>query len=128
MIPRQFPQSWGPYPTIIPAPAVVKCCRQPGGKCPPIRQTCIQFTKYGPGGCDNFFTQLFSPLNFSIDDPFYFHYGYMSTGTDRAARFTAGAYGDLDCDDAWSTYERAGSVDSLWNVTGSGLYVHDDIE
>jgi hypothetical protein len=73
--------------------------------------------------------QGWQELNFSVDDPFYFNYKYSSSGTDEASQFTAHAFGDLDCDDEWSTYERAGSVDSLMNPVGSpGLYINNDIE
>jgi hypothetical protein len=89
-----------------------KCCKQPGGKCPSW-----------------LWNGAWTALNFAIDDPFYFHYMYTSSGTEREATFTASAFGDLDCDDEWSTYERTGSVDSAWHpVGGGGLYVNNDIE
>ena len=73
--------------------------------------------------------QTWTALNFSVDDPFYYSYAYASSGTDTGSKFTAGAYGDLNCDSVTSTYERAGSVDAQFNVTGgSGLYVVNDIE
>jgi type II secretory pathway pseudopilin PulG len=114
MVPRQFPIT----EPLFPPPDQYKCCEQPGGKCPAPASR-FDF----PGGWS------FNLLNFDLPDPFYFHYRYDSDGTERESRFTAGAQGDLDCDDDWSTYERTGSVDGQFNVVGGGgLYIYNDIE
>jgi type IV pilus assembly protein PilA len=106
---KQFPTSAGP------APAANACCGQPGGKCAPNNSLWAAAT--------------WTSLNFSVDDPFYYWYQYTSSGTDTTSKFTADAYGNLNCDPVYSTYERLGSVDSAFNVTGgSGLYVVNDIE
>jgi len=71
----------------------------------------------------------FQALNFSVDDPFYFSYQYTSAGTGRASQFTAQAYGDLDCDNVLSTFERVGTVDAANNVNGgAGLYQQNELE
>jgi type II secretory pathway pseudopilin PulG len=116
IIARRFP-----YPTLDPDPdpAEQRCCEQPGGKC---RMPADYWTT------DDQATSPWEALNFSVDEPFYFHYMYSSTGTEGQAMFTAHAFGNLDCDEQWSTYERAGSVDSLFNIVGSGLYINNDIE
>jgi hypothetical protein len=68
-------------------------------------------------------------LNFAVDDPFYYQYNYTSNGQGTGSQFTAGAYGDLNCDTVTSTFERIGNVDPQFNVNGgSGLYVSNDIE
>jgi type IV pilus assembly protein PilA len=70
-----------------------------------------------------------SALNFSVDDPFYFVYQYVSAGQDVAANFQAFAYGDLDCDGIFSTFMRNGVVLADRSVSGgSGLYTKNDIE
>jgi hypothetical protein len=62
-------------------------------------------------------------LKFSIADPHYYVYEYESTGSasaGTASRFTARAMGDLDADDAHSTFERVGTVNAQLEVRGSG--------
>ena len=105
---KQFPTAAGPAPTAT-------CCGQPGGKCKPDNTLWTAST--------------WASLNFSVDDPFYYQYQYLSGGTDTASTFKADAYGDLNCDTILSTFERLGSVDASFNVTGgSGLYVINDID
>ncbi len=59
-------------------------------------------------------------LDFGISDPFYFTYYYRSEGAEVEAQFTAAAYGNLNCDAVFSTYERVGHVDDNMNVVGGG--------
>ena len=106
---KQFPDPAGP------SPAANSCCGQAGDKCKP----------------DPLFFVLptWKALNFSVDDPFHFWYQYVSAGTDSAATFQAYAYGNLDCDTTYSTFERSGSVLTDRTVSGSGgLYSHNEIE
>ena len=49
-------------------------------------------------------------LQFNIDQPFYFQYGFISQGSGINARFTARAQGDLNCDAIMSSYEITGHV------------------
>ncbi|MCA9560045.1 MAG: hypothetical protein KC583_15965, partial [Myxococcales bacterium] len=68
-------------------------------------------------------------LNFSVDDPHYYRYEFISSGTGRDAMFTARAIGDLDCDGVYSTFERVGSIDDEGNVQGgAGLYTNMELE
>lgn len=68
-------------------------------------------------------------LNFSVDDPHYYRYEFISSGTGRDAMFTARAVGDLDCDGVYSTFERTGTIDAEDNVTGGvGLRVVNELE
>ncbi len=108
---KQFPPSAGPSPG-----AKGSCCGQPGDKCPPSPT--------------NFQGDTWSALNFALDeDPFYYVYQYVSSGTDTGASFRAYAFGDLDCDSVYSTYMRAGKVLGDHSVSGgSGLFIKDDIE
>jgi type IV pilus assembly protein PilA len=107
---KQFPTA---VTTAVPGTAT--CCSSVGGKCAPNNAYWTAAT--------------WSALNFSVDDPFYYSYAYQSSGTDTGSKFVAGAFGDLNCNTVTSTYERAGSVDAQFNVTGgSGLYVVNDIE
>ena len=105
---RQFPDA------VVLTPAA-HCCANAGGKCKPDTTTWQD--------------PSWSALNFSVDDPFYFQYQYSSTGTDSGSKFEAYAYGDLDCDNVYSTYMRNGSIMSDNSVTGgSGLFTKNDIE
>ena len=57
-------------------------------------------------------TDIWSSLNFSMNDQHYFAYTYTSNGsTLTAAKFTATANADLDCDGLLSTFERYGYGD-----------------
>jgi type IV pilus assembly protein PilA len=109
ILPKQFPTSVGP------APAANSCCGQAGDKCKPV--------------ATNFDAPEWAALNFSVDDPFYYWYQYVSAGTETAATFQAYAYGNLDCDNIYATFQRAGSVMTDRSVTGgSGLFSKNDIE
>ena len=68
-------------------------------------------------------------LLFSVDSPHYYHYAYTSTGSAApgpGSSFRAQAYGDLNCDGTYSTYELFGE----WNnadhdVHGAGGFFID---
>ncbi len=57
-------------------------------------------------------TPTWSALNFQMNDQHYFGYRYESSGVGAAARFTASAYADLDCDGVLSTFQRFGYGDT----------------
>ncbi len=104
---RQFPDSAAMTPTN-------KCCSNDGGKC---RNT------------DWETIPTWRVLKFAIDDPHYFQYEFVSSGTKADSKFTARAQADLDCDDTFSTYERAASVTDDLKIQGTGaLYVNLPIE
>ena len=56
-------------------------------------------------------TATWSALNFQMNDQHYFGYAFESSGTLAAAKFTARAHADLDCDGTLSTFERYGYGD-----------------
>jgi len=45
-------------------------------------------------------------LSFQVTDEVYFQYSFASTGTKDAAKATANAHADLDCDTNYSTFQR----------------------
>ncbi len=109
ILPKAFPDPVGP------TPAANSCCGQAGDKC-----------KLVAGMFD---LPSWAALNFSVDDPFYYWYQYVSANVDTAANFQAYAYGNLDCDAIYSTFERSGTVLSDRSVSGgSGLFTKNDIE
>jgi type IV pilus assembly protein PilA len=68
-------------------------------------------------------------LSFSIADPHYYSYQYLSSGTGTSSQFTARAVGDLDGDGTQSTFERSGGSDSARQVQGSqGVYMINELE
>ncbi len=68
-------------------------------------------------------------LNFSVDDPHYYRYEFVSEGSGPGAQFTARAIGDLNCDGVLATFERVGRVDEQGNVTGgAGLFMANELE
>lgn len=47
-------------------------------------------------------------LLFSLDDPHYFRYTFLSEGSGEKSSFTARAEADLDCNGKWTTFEIQG--------------------
>ncbi|HKA88165.1 MAG TPA: type II secretion system protein [Haliangiales bacterium] len=114
-IPKQFPYSAGGTGTDEVAPAANSCCGQAGDKCAP-----------NPAA---FTAAVWSSLKFSVDDPHYYWYRYQGAGTANASVFTATAFGNLDCDTVYSTFELVGSVQADGTVTGqAGMYQNQDLE
>jgi type IV pilus assembly protein PilA len=110
ILPKQFPGSGGP------TPAANACCGGAGGKCAP-----------NPAGFAA--VASWNALNFSIDDPHYYWYTYTSAGTDTGSQFTASANGNLNCDATYSTFERIGTVDAAYNISGgAGIFRNLDLE
>jgi len=106
---KQFPTNQGQ------TPAADSCCGQSGDKCSAV-PTQWQTTSW-------------SALNFSVNDPHYYWYQYISSGLEDASKFTARANGNLNCDTSYSTFERVGSVDQLNNVSGGpGLFKKHGLE
>src|SRR5262249_53296298 len=68
-------------------------------------------------------------LMFSMDDPHYYSYEYRTTGTGKEATFSVDAYGDLNCNGIYSTFEMVGSVQSDGSVVGgAGLFRDKELE
>jgi len=107
---KQFPASGGP------TPAADSCCAGAGGKCAP---DAVAFAA----------VPTWNALNFSIDDPHYYWYTYTSAGVDTASQFTAAANGNLNCTAPFSTFERIGTVDGSYNISGgAGIFRNLDLE
>lgn len=87
-VPAQFPS-----PSVGPTPPLGACCKQ-GGTCRPESAQWMHPT--------------WEALHFSVDDPH--HYSYEYIVEDKFSSFRARAYGDLDCDGVYSTFELTGSL------------------
>ena len=64
-------------------------------------------------------------LQFSVDDPHYYAYQFVSDGK---TEFTVRAYGDLDCDGEWSTFEMYGTVNGGETAGSPALYRENELE
>ena len=69
-------------------------------------------------------TASWEALKFSMDDPHYYQYAFVSSGTGNTAEFTARAHGDLDCDGFVSTFEMWGSGNFAGGDPSGSAAVH----
>ena len=68
-------------------------------------------------------------LNFAFTEHHYFAYDFFSNGaTGVDAKYTAFAYGDLDCDSKLSTFEIRGQVNKEGDVATLGPMITDELE
>ncbi len=73
--------------------------------------------------------EAWSALGFEIAGEHYFHYNLRwSQDSSGACQFTAQAFGDLDDDGVFSTYERAGAADVNGVNAAAGLYIDREVE
>ena len=99
-LPPQFPGTIGATPAAT-------CCNAGVQKCTPDASLWTAAT--------------WLDLKFSMDDPHYYRYEFVSEGTSVDSVFTARALGDLDCDGILSTFEVFGGVLVQGNdMSGSG--------
>ncbi len=97
-------------PNVGPTPPLGTCCKQ-GGKCAPNAQQWAHSS--------------WAALQFSVDDPHYYSYEWKTDGK----RFTVLAYGDLDCDGKYSTFEIEGEVDARGQISAKpSLRRYDQLE
>jgi hypothetical protein len=68
-------------------------------------------------------------LGFAVSEAHRFHYNFRATYIPDAhgCQFTAQAFGDLDGDGLFSTFERAGAADRV-GVNAPGLYIDNEVE
>lgn len=106
----QFPGvglNYGPVPGSNP------CCGQAADKCDPTV----------PGHQDAFDGPVWQALSFAVDDPHYYWYHFRAAGTGVGSGFTASSHGNLNCNQAWSTFERVGGVSPEGDVMGgAGIF------
>jgi hypothetical protein len=107
-IPKQFPGPAGAYEQSP------DCCGQPGGRC--------------PGGSPVWATDnVWLALKFALADAHNYIPSYVGSGTGVAAKFTAFAYGNLNCDSVLSEFRRDGYVTPAGDVAGQtqAVVVHE---
>ncbi|MBT8493753.1 MAG: prepilin-type N-terminal cleavage/methylation domain-containing protein [Deltaproteobacteria bacterium] len=89
---RQFPEA------AAITPALGTCCISGGDKCAPLASQWTDAT--------------WVALQFSVDDPHYYVYQY--TTDDVRTNFYVRAFGDLDCDGEFSTFQMMGEINSQY--------------
>jgi len=104
------------------------CNEGPGGRCIP---------GVGGGGAGYYDINLWNnnavwnSLNYLQEQGHYFHYNFVAineiTGYGRC-QFSAQAFGDLDDDGIFSTFERSGAADLEGVNAAIGLYVDQEVE
>ena len=125
-----------PHPAGVPAggpagttPALgINCNEGPGGRCVPSQ---------GGAGTGYYDIDLWGDnnvwngLNFQQEQGHYFHYNYIASNAETGfgeCQFTAQAFGDLDDDGTFSTYERSGAGDQNGVNGAAGLYIDQEVE
>jgi prepilin-type N-terminal cleavage/methylation domain-containing protein len=96
-LPHQFPDTDGVLGTV-------DCCSATAARC--------------PGGDPRYNNPTWQALQFTIPDPYNYYPSYESIGLNENAEFTAGATGDIDCDDVRSEFSRHGSVNASGTIVG----------
>ena len=96
-IPAQFPRSVGLTP--------------PGASCCDPQNDADNDKRCDarPGSWNN---ATWAALRFAITDQHYFQYRFESSGVGAAAKYTASAHADLDCDGVQSTFQLVGTGDA----------------
>jgi type IV pilus assembly protein PilA len=114
---------------VTPA-TTVNCNLGSGGRCTPTTvgadpsRGTYPFSEWA----DN---QVWSELSFQLEQAHYFHYNYVATNTTSgygACQFTAQAFGNLDDDTQFSTFERTGAADLHGVNAAAGLYINLIVE
>ncbi|MEM6290262.1 MAG: prepilin-type N-terminal cleavage/methylation domain-containing protein [Myxococcota bacterium] len=104
------------------------CNLGPGGRCVP---------SVGGGGAGYYEIDLWGDnnvwngLNFQQEQGHYFHYNFIASNAATgfgACQFTSQAFGDLDDDAIFSTYERTGAADNNGVNAAAGLYIDQEVE
>jgi len=104
----------------------------------PTEPCCGDSDGNSDGRCDsntaNWNDASWSALSFQITDEVYFQYSFNSTGVKNAAKATANAHADLDCDKTYSTFQRLifGDPDAQYaecsQVGSSAFFVDNETE
>ncbi len=129
LAPHQCPSDGNATGETITPPLSVDCSKGPGGRCVPVSGE-----PSGPGEYSmRAWTEspVWNALSFQQEQPHFFHYGlkWKNDGTGYGAcQFTAQAFGDLDGDGLFSTFERAGAADELGVNAAAGLYIDNELE
>ena len=104
------------------------CNAGPGGRCVPA------VGGGGPGYYAMSFWEdnnTWNGLSFQQEQGHYFHYKFLAVNAASGfgnCQFTSQAFGNLDGDDTYSTYERSGAADQNGINAAAGLYIDQEVE
>jgi len=115
----------------ITPPLTVDCNQGPGGRCVPLPVGTKPTAPYQYPNTLWVDNPIWNGLNFQVEQAHFFHYAFRAKntpGTFGTCQFTAQAFGDLDGDKIFSTFERAGAADQNGVNGGAGLYIDQEIE
>jgi type IV pilus assembly protein PilA len=99
-----------PDPATAGLTADANCCAMTGGTAEKCVPDAAQWN-----------TAAWTALKFSVDDPHYYAYDYISPQQiGSGANFTALAQGNLDCDAAYSTFTMYGEINSAYSDGPAG--------
>ena len=104
LLPKRFP------PSISSTPAKPPCGRT----------TTTSTSRWDSAG--------WGKLHFAITEPHRYAYSFDSSGINNKAVYTARAFGDLDCDGVYSTYEIRGRIDNEGSVNVVGPIIYNEVE
>lgn len=110
-------------------PISVDCSQGPGGRCVPVAGRPSEPWEYDIALWND--NEVWNGLNFMQEMGHSFHYNFVYTNTDTgygSCQFTAQAFGDLDGDGIFSTYERSGAADEYGVNAAAGLYIDKEVE
>lgn len=111
---------WSPSGNILPHsfPTGIKMVPNHGPKCDRVETPTAVWDANG-----------WHDLHFSFTEYHYFAYAFSTSGaTGTNARYTAFAYGDLDCDSKYSTFELRGQVNNEGDVATLGPMITAELE
>ena len=126
--PHQSGQETGATEAQLTPALGTNCNVGPGARCVPAE---------GGGGAGyydmNLWTNnvVWSGLNFQMEQAHFFHYNFIASNSGvgyGACQFSAQAFGDLDDDGIYSTYERSAAADENGVNAAAGLYIDQEIE
>lgn len=106
-----------------PAPGRNACCGQAADKCVPADSAGSPY----PGAWNN---SPWQDLGFAINRAHYYWYEYDTQGVGSSSAFTARAQGDLNCNLAFSLFERVGGVrpGTMEVLGGGGIFSSNPVE
>ena len=120
MVPPQFPGVGLPYGAM---PGRNECCGYPQGKCPPADSPEATYADA------TWNKSPWTELRFAVSDYHYYWYEYNASGTGIESIFTARAMGDLNCNKAFSAFERTGAINpETGDVIGGALFAIQPLE
>jgi hypothetical protein len=117
----------GPTEAGVTPSLAISCGAGPGGHCVPSNQA---GGGYYPMTAWND-SQVWDVLAFQMEQAHFFHYNFVANNAATgygSCNFTAQAFGDLDDDTLYSTFERTGGADSNGVNAAAGLYIDREVE